>query len=85
MGYSDKDGLDFTWDHPEILAEKLGIVLSENDKANFTRGVCVRIMEIALRNATKTGERLADKLIEQGVFSKDAFDAAFRGINKEDK
>lgn len=85
MGYSDKDGLDFTWDHPEKLAEKLGIVLSENDKANFTRGVCVRIMEIALRNAMKTGERLADKLIEQGVFTKDAFEAAFSGLDKEDE
>ncbi len=77
MDYSDTNGADFTWNHPEILAEKLGIVLSPNDVANFTRGVCVRIMEIALRNATKSGTRLADKLIDQGVFTRDAYDQAF--------
>ena len=75
MGYEDE--VDFTWDRPEALAESLGIVLAPNDVSNFTRGTCVRIMEIALRNATKGGGRLADKLIAQGVFTQEAYDAAF--------
>lgn len=77
MGYSDAGGEDFTWDHPETLAENLGIVLGPADTENFTRGTCVKIMEIALRNAMKDGTRLADKLIEQGVFTREAYEAAF--------
>lgn len=34
-------------------------------------------MEIALRNAMKDGTRLADELIEQGAFTREAYDAAF--------
>ena len=80
MDYSDAGGEDFTWDHPETLAESLGIVLAPNDVSNFNRGTCVRIMMIALRNdATKSGVRLADKLVEQGAFTKEAYDAAMNG------
>ncbi len=75
MGYSDANGADFTWDHPETLAENLGIVLSPEDVSGFNRGTCVRVMEIALRNATKDGVTLADRLIEQGVFTRDAYEA----------
>jgi hypothetical protein len=69
MGYSDANGADFTWDHPETLARNLGIVLGPDDETNFNRGTCVKIMEIALRNAGKDGTRLCEKLAGEGVFS----------------
>ena len=76
MGYSDANGADFTWDHPETLAEKLGIVLGPNDVTNFSRGTCVRIMEIALRNAMKDGTSLWQKLANDGVFTEEQYKAA---------
>ncbi|MGN1002193.1 MAG: hypothetical protein ACI4PC_05430, partial [Oscillospiraceae bacterium] len=79
MGYSDANGEDFTWDAPAELAMSLGLIGGEGDLQNFTRGTCVRIMEAALRNAMKDGTILADKLIEQGVFTREAYEAAFGG------
>lgn len=78
MGYSDVGGEDFTWDHPETLAEKLGIVLGPSDVTNFSRGTCVRIMEIALRNSMKDGTPLWQKLVSDGVFTEEQYKAAMQ-------
>lgn len=81
MGYEDesKGGTDFSWQDPWTLAESLGIVLSPNDKENFTRGVAVRVMEIALRNSMKGGTRLYEKLAADGVFTEEQYLAAMSG------
>ncbi|MGN0968747.1 MAG: hypothetical protein ACI4O3_05695 [Oscillospiraceae bacterium] len=79
MGYSDVNGEDFTWDAPVELAMSLGLIGGEGDLQNFNRGTCVRIMEAALRNSMKDGTTLADKLIEQGVFTREAYEAAVSG------
>jgi len=79
MGYSDAAGEDFTWDHPEDLATRLGVVAGEGDLMNFTRGTCVRIMEAALRNSRKDGVRLYEKLVSDGVFTEEEYRAAFSG------
>ena len=77
MGYSDTNGADFTWDAPVELAMSLGLIGGEGDLQSFNRGTCVRIMEAALRNSMKGGGRLADRLIAQGVFTREAYEAAF--------
>lgn len=78
MGYSDANGADFTWDHPETLAQNLGIVLGPADVTNFSRGTCVRIMEIALRNAMKDSTPLYQKLVRDGVFTEAQYKAAMQ-------
>lgn len=78
MGYEDEStgGSDFSWQNPAALAQKLGIVLGPSDEANFNRGTCVRIMEIALRNRMKDGTPLWQKLVADGVFTEEAYKAA---------
>jgi len=80
MGYSDAAGGDFTWDHPEELAMRVGILAGEGDLTGFDRGTCVRIMEAALRNATKDGMPLWQKLADAGVFTEEQYRTAMQGL-----
>jgi len=79
MGYSDKNGEDFTWREPEELAMKTGILAGEGDLQNFNRGTCVRIMEAALRNSLKSGGKLWEKLVADGVFT----EAQYRAVMEQ--
>ena len=83
MGYSDANGEDFTWDKPYELAEELGVLdCSVTTGAEFLRADCVSISYNALAAKIKNNsETLADKLIVDGVFTKDAYDAATKNIS----
>lgn len=79
MGYMDdtKGGSDFTYEGALDFAERNGLISGEGDIEGFNRGSCVRIMESALRQSTKEGERLYEKLVSEGVFTEEAYRAAF--------
>lgn len=76
LGYSDVEG-DFSWKDPYDLAAKVGILPSSVDRESFLRGDMVVISAAALGATLKDSElTLADKLIEEGVFTQEQYDAA---------
>ena len=82
MGYNDdpaKGPTDFTYNGALDFADANGLLRggANGDDANrFNRGVCVRIMESALRQSTKDGQRLWQKLAAEGVFTEAQYLAA---------
>ena len=77
MGY--RDGSDFTYDGAIAFADQNGLLrggASGGDVTGFDRGACVRIMESALRQSTKDGTALWQKLAADGVFTEEAYRAA---------
>ncbi len=78
LGYSDTDGIDFTWDNPYTLAKNINILPSSVDIDNFWRADAVAISHAALSVTLKKSEQtLAEKLISTGVFSKNQYDTYY--------
>lgn len=77
MGYSDGNGKDFSWDKPYDLAKKVGIDVDSIDKTSFNRGSAAALSYDALSATISDGSKtLADKLIENGVFSAGKYEEA---------
>ena len=78
LGYSDKNGADFTWDSPYNLASESHIFPLSVDENNFLRRDAAIISYCALsatmKNSTNT---LADTLISAGVFTREKFDNVY--------
>lgn len=72
LGYSDKGGVDFTYDNSLWFAQNIGLTDSA-ENAVLTRGEMVslayRALKQPLRNARRT---LAEKLCAQRIFTKEA-------------
>lgn len=76
LGYSDKEG-DFAWDDPYDLAVEAGILPSVVDREQFLRADLVEVSVAALNARLKASEQtLAEKLIAEGVFTQEQYDAA---------
>jgi len=79
LGYSDVNNPKFTWDKPYYLAKAVGLVSSREPDTDFTRGDAVSVFWNALKaNIKGTGKTLAAKLIEEGVFTEEAYTAAVK-------
>lgn len=79
LGYSDANGLDFTWDRPFSLAGQAGILTDRVDTDDFLRADVVLVSYAALDAYLKgSHQTLAQKLIDAGVFSQDSFDRCYR-------
>jgi len=77
LGYSDVNG-DFTWDNPFALAQKVGILPDCVDIKNFLRADVVAVSYAALAaNMADGSGTLAEKLIADGAFSQETFDANY--------
>lgn len=89
LGYSDANGVDFTWDNPYTLARTCGIMLGNPDTIDFLRADVVLVSYAALEAEVKgTKQTLAQKLITAGVFSAATYDkyydiAAFENIGAD--
>ncbi len=70
LGYSDKNGEDFLWNNPYVLAESLGALPSCVNRTDFLRAdvaiVSYASLSVKLKNSTQT---LAQKLIAEDVFT----------------
>lgn len=70
LGYSDTNGEDFSWSNPYSLAETVGILPGQVNRVNFLRKDVVLVSYAALNsNLNDTDKSLAQKLIEDGVFT----------------
>lgn len=73
LGYVDSVG-DFKWDEPDTLAKAVGILPDSVDTSNFLRADVAIVSWAAMEADLKTGmQRLAKKLIEEKVFTSDAY------------
>lgn len=79
MGYTDdtRGGMDFTYAKATDFAMERGLIAGQGDIDGFDRGACVRIMEAALRQKKNSGGLLWRELASEGVFTEDAYKAAF--------
>lgn len=79
LGYSDENDLDFTWTDPFSLAKNIGILPEGTDTEDFWRADVVRISYAALEASVKgSGRSLADELISQGVFTREAYRVLYK-------
>lgn len=79
LGYSN--GADFKWDAAWELSDKIGLTSGEYDEKTemFLRGDVAQISANALSTAQKnSAETLAEKLINDGVFTKALYDSAVK-------
>ena len=75
LGYDDGADKDFSWDAPEALAQKCGILSGDINTSDFTRGDLVTISYYMLRAPHKEdGRPLYEHLIDQGVFTREQYD-----------
>lgn len=82
LGYSDTAG-DFTWDAPDALARAVGILPDDVDTTNFLRKDAVLVSWAALEADLKGGsQRMAKKLMTEGVFTGDAYGSAIELVNE---
>ena len=80
LGYSDANGTDFTWDNPFELAKTVGILTADVDTESFLRADVAIVSGNALfANLKGESRTLAEKLISEGVFTKESFLAVFPG------
>lgn len=85
LGYSDENGLDFTWDNPYGLARTTGVLPEGTDTTDFWRADVVRVSYAALPVKLKNSDKaLYERLIESGAFDREQYNtvydpAAFRG------
>lgn len=74
LGYSDKEGKDFTWNDPFTLAHQAGILPETVDVDTFWRADAALIsyaaLPVCLNGSTQT---LAEKLIDAGCFSEETY------------
>lgn len=65
LGYSDKNNMDFTYENPFELANRIGLTNLKSEPKNFTRGDLVDISINALRAKIKgSGESLIGQLYD---------------------
>jgi hypothetical protein len=77
LGY--KDGTDFSWDKAWKLSDEIGLTNGEysSGSTGFLRGDVVLISAQALQvNQKDGGDTLAEKLIEDGVFTEEQYEGA---------
>jgi len=80
LGYADAEGKDFTWDNPFALAREVGILTDAVNINRFLRADVVLVSYAALMaNIKDTSRTLAQKLIDEGVFTKDDFNKYYKG------
>lgn len=73
LGYSDAAG-DFVWDAPDALAKAVGVLPVGVDTKNFLREDVALISWAALEADMRgSGQKMAKKLIEDKVFTSDAY------------
>ena len=78
LGYSDQNARDFTWDSPYRLASAAGILPEGADTGRFRRSDVVLVSYAALSSKLKDSDKtLAERLIEQGVFSRSDFESIY--------
>lgn len=83
LGYSDKDG-DFVWDSPDGLAKAVGILTDDVNTVDFKRQDIAIISWSSLEADIKAGgQRLAKKLMSEGVFTSDEHVSAIELVNAE--
>ncbi len=74
LGFSDTNGLDFTWDKPYDLARHVGILPSSVDLENFWRADVATISYTALSAKLKnSNQALYEKLVSAGTFTKEKY------------
>ncbi len=72
LGYTDSGEVpDFSWRDPQPLARSLGLLPYQVDTEDFLRADAVSISHAALSAEVKGGGPLYERLIEQGVFTKE--------------
>ncbi len=71
LGYKDAEG-DFVWNNPYALAKNVGLISSETPDTNFTRGDAFVICFNALTATVKSGDKIGDRLVKDGVVSAEA-------------
>lgn len=77
LEYSDSSG-DFSWNTPYNLAKSINLIDSQTDLDTFIRADSVRICYKALDVKMKQSKiTLSNKLINNNVFTKDAFDKIY--------
>lgn len=78
LGYSDTNGLDFSWNNPYDLARYAGILPEMVNLNTFWRADVVTVsyatLQAYLKNSNTT---LADKLIRENVFKKETFESIY--------
>jgi S1-C subfamily serine protease len=78
LGYSDKNHVDFTWNAPDALATKVGILPQGVNSYQFYRADVVLVSYSALQAKIKNSdETLAQKLIRAGVFSSETYQTSY--------
>lgn len=78
LGYSGGDGGAYTWDAPQALAASCGILPAQVDGTDFLRADVVEVTCAALyANIKGTQTTLQDRLVSEGAFTQEQFDAAF--------
>lgn len=79
MGYSDANGLDFTYSNPFDCAKNAGLLAGAPDRESFLRADVVLISYAALGNPSKGATKLlGNKLIELGVYTEEAFEKYYQ-------
>lgn len=74
LGYSDDNGMDFTWDAPYELARKVNILSAHTVLDDFWRADVVAISYAALSAKLKnSNQSLAEKLTDAGVFTREKY------------
>lgn len=83
LGYVE--GTDFTWDAPYDLAEEVGLVPdSLPQSTDFTRGCAVVQCWRLLTVETVNGGTLAQRLMDDGVFTSADWSAARKAVSNDD-
>lgn len=83
LNYSDTDG-DFTWNTPDTLAKAVGILPDGVDTEKFMRSDVALVSWAALESDLKSGvQRLAKKLLLEGVFTEDDYVLAINLVNEQ--
>jgi hypothetical protein len=77
LGYSDRNGQDFTWDEPDALARSAGILTDAVRTDEFLRADVVLVSYAALFAEQKGGgAALSWLLYQSGAFTEEAFENA---------
>ncbi len=76
LDYDDAKG-DFSWENPDVLAKAVGILPDGVDTAGFLRADVALVSWACVKADVKGGaQTLAKRLLENGTFTQDAFNAA---------
>lgn len=79
MGYSDTNGLDFTYSNPFECAKSAGLLAGAPDRESFLRADVVLVSYAALGNPSKgVTQTLGNKLVELGAYTKEVFEKYYQ-------